>query len=213
MNNSEAWKADRYLVNTAGISQRVRWRPSRLDVEPVLAVNLRVRCWDEGSHTAMIRAGGGSIINITSNVRSRAVGRHTASKWALRGLSKVAALDSQHGIEERHLSGSSRPIHRGNPTCRNCRVSHRSYRTYDIASAALFLASDESRFITGVDLPVDGGFILARSANRFDLPSTDLHTMASQAGQRSSLRCLVTEPADIGRCAIAPQRRQRHRYR
>ena len=28
---------------------------------------------------------------------------------------------------------------------------------WDVAFAALFLASDEARFITGVDLPVDGG--------------------------------------------------------
>jgi NAD(P)-dependent dehydrogenase (short-subunit alcohol dehydrogenase family) len=33
---------------------------------------------------------------------------------------------------------------------------------WDIASAALFLASDESAFITGVDLPVDGGLMAMR---------------------------------------------------
>jgi NAD(P)-dependent dehydrogenase (short-subunit alcohol dehydrogenase family) len=32
-------------------------------------------------------------------------------------------------------------------------------RPEEIAAAAVFLASEESRFITGIDLPVDGGVV------------------------------------------------------
>jgi NAD(P)-dependent dehydrogenase (short-subunit alcohol dehydrogenase family) len=34
-------------------------------------------------------------------------------------------------------------------------------RPEEVASAALFLASDESSFVTGIDLPVDGGVVAA----------------------------------------------------
>ncbi|HAL47269.1 MAG TPA: 3-oxoacyl-ACP reductase, partial [Dehalococcoidia bacterium] len=36
---------------------------------------------------------------------------------------------------------------------------------WDIAWAAVFLASDEARFVTGVVLPVDGGFLLTSAPN------------------------------------------------
>ena len=38
-------------------------------------------------------------------------------------------------------------------------------QSWDIGNAALFLASDDARFITGVTLPVDGGFLLTSAPN------------------------------------------------
>jgi 3alpha(or 20beta)-hydroxysteroid dehydrogenase len=111
---------------------------------------------------------GGSIINISSLNGLAAQGgssAYTSSKFALRGLTKAAALDlGPLGIrvnailpgvirtpmvayivdqyEERLASGL--PLGRiGEPM--------------DVAQAAVFLASDEASWLTGIDLPVDGG--------------------------------------------------------
>jgi NAD(P)-dependent dehydrogenase (short-subunit alcohol dehydrogenase family) len=172
--NSEAWK-DRIdiLVNTAGISQRDSIATVGLgDWNQVLAVNLTGPMLGmKAVAPAMIRAGGGSIINITSNVSliPSSGAAYTASKWALRGLSKVAALEfAKHGIRVNAICPGVVPtdLNRGQPylqTTAGVTPLGRIATTDDIASAALFLASDESRFITGVDLPVDGGFILGKT--------------------------------------------------
>jgi 3alpha(or 20beta)-hydroxysteroid dehydrogenase len=111
---------------------------------------------------------GGSIINVSSLNGLAAQGgsaAYTASKFALRGLTKAAALDlGPLGIrvnailpgvirtpmvayvvdqyEDRLAAGL--PLGRiGEPM--------------DVAQAAVFLASDDASWLTGIDLPVDGG--------------------------------------------------------
>ncbi len=61
---------------------------------------------------------------------------------AIEGISQARGLDKLELIQER-----------------NARVPLRGKMgtAWDVANAALFLASDESRFITGINLPVDGG--------------------------------------------------------
>ncbi|MCX6509691.1 MAG: SDR family oxidoreductase [Actinobacteria bacterium] len=111
---------------------------------------------------------GGSIINISSlngvsaTINSSA---YTTSKFALRGLTKAAALDlGPLGIRVNAiLPGVIRT-----PMIASIVDDHeerlaaglplgRIGEPMDIASAALFLASDESAWISGLDLTVDGG--------------------------------------------------------
>ena len=111
---------------------------------------------------------GGSIINVSSlngvsaTINSSA---YTTSKFALRGLTKAAALDlGPLGIRVNAiLPGVIRT-----PMIASIVEDHedrlaaglplgRIGEPMDIASAALFLASDESAWISGLDLTVDGG--------------------------------------------------------
>jgi len=111
---------------------------------------------------------GGSIVNVASlNGLSAQVGTsaYTSSKFGLRGLTKAAALDlGPLGIRVNAiLPGVIRtPMVSYVVESREQQLAaglplRRIGEPLDIASAALFLASDESAWITGTDLTVDGG--------------------------------------------------------
>jgi NAD(P)-dependent dehydrogenase (short-subunit alcohol dehydrogenase family) len=61
---------------------------------------------------------------------------------AIEGLSKAFGIPKDKLIADRNASVP---------------LGHEMGTAWDVANAALFLASDEARFITGVVLPVDGG--------------------------------------------------------
>ena|SRR5437868_1019218 len=161
------------LINNAGINVRKPIATVGFDEwSKVLAVNLSgpLLGMKHGA-PAIARAGGGSIINITSNVSlipSRAAA-YTASKWGLRGLSKTAALEyAPQKIRVNTVCPGVVPtdINKGQPyleTTAAVTPLGRIASANDIANAVLFLVSDSGAFITGVDLPVDGGFILGKT--------------------------------------------------
>lgn len=122
----------------------------------------------------MRRVGGGSIINISSINGIKAFpgdGIYCASKAALQILSQVMAMEvaSDHIrvnlILPGFVEGTGFPLPIGNLS--NIQEAHkmmgkvhplgRNAEPKDIADAALFLASDQSAYITGVLLNVDGG--------------------------------------------------------
>ena len=122
--------------------------------------------------------GGGSIVNVSSIdglEGSNGVAAYTSTKWGLRGFTKAASQElGQHCIRVNTLCpnpGSQemtapffeeaalrlkarserlrdRPIH---PFGRRGQIA-------DVVNAIVFLASDDSSFISGCDLPVDGGW-------------------------------------------------------
>jgi len=118
-----------------------------------------------------------SIIAIGSTLALRPAGAlpaYSASKGALRNLVKSIALDcASRGERIRanciHPGSTETPMSAANmsadPEGRSRRMAvhplasawGRLVASEDVAAAALFLASDEACFITGVDLPVDGG--------------------------------------------------------
>ena len=138
----------------------------------MMDVNVRgVHLGIQHSIPAMKRAGGGSIVNISSV--AGLVGRkatpyaYTASKGAVRLLTKGVAVDyaadnircnSIHPgpIDTAMLAGTT-------PTADHMEIRRtevplqRIGTVRDIALAVLFLASDESSWITGAELAVDGG--------------------------------------------------------
>jgi len=129
----------------------------------------------------MIEQQGGKIVNIggTFGMRGKA-GRmaYSASKWGLRGMTKSFALEAgPHNVNvnivapgmvdgprfrtkvcremaERLGISEEEAARRHSEDYALRRVS----TAHDVANACLFLASDCSRQITGVDLPVDGGW-------------------------------------------------------
>ena len=118
--------------------------------------------------------GGGAIVNVGSidgMLGMNGITAYAASKWGLRGLGKAAAMElGRDGIRVNSVcpSGGSAEMYR--PWAEQLADAAQEVGAYvanrgipgnappdEIAAAVLFLASDEARHCTGVDLPVDGG--------------------------------------------------------
>jgi 3alpha(or 20beta)-hydroxysteroid dehydrogenase len=156
------------LVNNAGV---LSWGPiDKIPVEEferVMRVNvLGVFLGMKTVAASMERAGGGSIVNTSSTSGLTGLpylGAYTASKWAVRGLTKTAAIDlGSKGIRVNsiHPGGIDTPMIAGTatdaPFYRRLPVP-RLGTPDEVARAVLFLASDEASYTTGAELAIDGG--------------------------------------------------------
>ncbi len=121
---------------------------------------------------AMQRAGGGSIINISSIcgiIGSFANAAYHASKGAVRIFSKSAAIQyakDQIRVNSIHPGFVDTPMARpgllGNESGKarmEATPLGRFGKPYDIAMGCLYLASDESAWVTGAELVIDGGLV------------------------------------------------------
>ena len=117
---------------------------------------------------SMKRAGGGSIINVSSVEGLRGsvgLAAYTASKFAVRGMTKVAAGEfGKHAIRVNsiHPGVIDTPMVASDDTTITDRIVRatplrRVGEPVEIARVALFLASDEASYMTGAHVPVDGG--------------------------------------------------------
>ncbi len=126
----------------------------------------------------MKRLGGGSIVNVASIDAiegSNGVAAYTSTKWGLRGLSKAAAVElGTHGIRVNTVcpgGGSNEMtapfVAEAIERLKNMteRLPDRPISPFnrrgeleDYANAILWLAGDESSFVSGTDLVVDGAF-------------------------------------------------------
>ena len=117
------------------------------------------------------RAGGGSIVNVSSTsglIAYTGAIAYVASKWAVRGMTKAAALDlAPFGIRVNSIHPGPvdtpmiHPAGMGDDEFQS-RWRHvvplaRAARPIEIARVALFLASSDSSYMTGAELAVDGG--------------------------------------------------------
>ena len=158
------------LDNNVGISRRGSvLEISEEDWDFVMAVNVKsiVLC-SKFAIPRMIESGGGSIINISSiaGMRAHSSTPYTTSKAAVQGLTMSMAADhGPDGIRVNCIAPglvySPMVAPRMDSDLREIRKNAAPLRTegdsWDIGYTALFLASDESRWINGVTLPVDAG--------------------------------------------------------
>ncbi|MUT66506.1 SDR family NAD(P)-dependent oxidoreductase [Paenibacillus sp. NEAU-GSW1] len=160
------------LVNNAGISLAVGLLDTTIEQwNKVMSINLTSTFLGmKYVIPVMQQNNGGSIVNISSIAGltgSSGAGAYTASKGAVRMLTKAAAVDfgkdhirvnSVHpGFIETPMSAE----HIQNKQMLQWFLSQtalpRVGQASEVAQAVLFLASDESAYVTGVELPVDGG--------------------------------------------------------
>ena len=155
------------LVANAGIT----WRARLDDVDPVdLArvheVNVTGTLLGIQALTPLMGDGGsivvvGSVAALTGHFPVA----YTASKWALRGLAKAACLElGPRGIRVNtvHPGYIETPMTASaSPAFRDANVAEtplgRTGTVDEVAPLVLFLISDESSFISGAEIPVDGG--------------------------------------------------------
>ena len=161
------------LINNAGI-----YRPGTLMETDAALFEQHMRINQLGCFLGMQavvplmeKSGGGAIVNISSVAGLRGSPgaiAYSATKWALRGMTKAAAVD----LAPRHIRVNS--IHPGpidtemlkirspeQNAERLTRVPMQRMGTADeVANLVLFLLSDESSYITGAEVAIDGGATL-----------------------------------------------------
>ena len=164
----------------AGVGDVVETEPDLFD--RVMRVNVRgVYLMSRAVVPHMIRRKSGSIINMSSCIAEIGLARrvsYAASKGAVLAMTKSMQVDlAPHGIRvnallpgtiltpfvERYLKESYADPEEGMASIRKRQLSEDLGRPEDVAYAALYLASDESRFVMASGLIVDGGVTGAKS--------------------------------------------------
>ena len=163
----------------AGVGDVLETEPDLFD--RVMRVNVRgVYLMSRAVVPFMIEQGSGTIINMSSCIAEIGLARrvsYAASKGAVLAMTKSMQVDlAPHGIRinallpgtiltpfvERYLRESYSDPEQGMASIRKRQLTNDLGKPEDVANAALFLASDESRFMMASGLIIDGGVTGAR---------------------------------------------------
>ena len=167
------------LVNNAGVlpSLTPLEDTSLEDWRRVAAVNLDGVFLGVKHGIAAMKAGGGAIVNVASIfglVGAPIIGAYGATKHAVVGLTRSAALECAHlgyairvnavcpGYVDTPMTrslGGRLGIDEDLSKLAARAPMGRMAQPHEIAAAALYLASDEAAFVTGTELVIDGGFM------------------------------------------------------
>lgn len=170
----EAFGSIDVLVNNAGILMfKTLAETSKADFERVIGVNL-TGCFLGtklvGAH--MLGKGRGAIVNISSSdgmKGANGLGAYCSSKWGIRGLTRVAAMEYGHkGVRVNSVHPGGIDTAMGNPYAEPKAEVNKRYTMVplqrvgdplEVAQTSLFLASDESSYLCGAEIAVDGGML------------------------------------------------------
>ena len=169
-----------FAVNSAGIQGPLLATAdyAEADWAAVIGINL-TGVWLCMKHELrqMLASGGGAIVNVASNfglVGSESMPAYCASKHGVLGLTKAAALDYAHsGIRVNAIcpGATATPLvtkileadpARGEELIAGITAAlplGRMARPEEVATAAVWLCSDEAAFVAGAALSVDGGYV------------------------------------------------------
>ncbi|MDF2825419.1 MAG: 3-alpha-hydroxysteroid dehydrogenase [Mycobacterium sp.] len=163
------------LVNNAGIV--ALGKIGKFDMakwQKVIDVNLTGTFLGMQAVVGQMRtAGGGSIINVSSIEGLRGapmVHPYVASKWAVRGLAKSAAIElgkDNIRVNSIHPGFIRTPMTKHFPDDMVTAPLGRPGRSEEVSTFVVFLVSDESSFSTGAEFVMDGGLVT-------DVPHKDL---------------------------------------
>lgn len=160
------------LVNNAGVLMfKTLLDTSLADYERVLKVNLVGEFLGiKAVAPGMVERGRGSIVNISSvdgMKGANGLAAYASSKWGVRGLTKVAAMELGHrGVRVNAVLPGGMDTAMGNPGQRGRDEVNQGFTNiplqrvaepHEVAAATLFLASDESAYMVGAEIVVDGG--------------------------------------------------------
>ena len=166
------WAKDRFgrvdgLINNAGVPSRARLEEVVLEEwNRALAINLTGPMLGIQTMSPLMHAGA-SIVNVGSvaGLTAHYTAAYTASKWGLRGLTRVAAMElGPRGIRvnavhpgyiETPMTATAPPAFKGANEALT--PLGRVGSAEEVAALMVFLMSDECPFLTGADIPVDGG--------------------------------------------------------
>ena len=142
--------------------------------EATLRVNLTAVAWlCRAAIPEMVKAGHGSIVNVSSRAAERGtpgLAAYAASKGGMNALTRSIAVDYAkdnvrcNTVSPGYILNERRDADLDDERRHRLEGMHltRLGTATDVAYAALYLASPEAEFVTGINLPVDGGSTAAR---------------------------------------------------
>lgn len=162
------------LVNNAGVLLfRTLAETSKADFERVIDINLvGTFLGTKLLGMQMAARGRGSIINVSSvdgMKGANGLGAYCSSKWGIRGLTRVAAMEFGHkGVRVNSVHPGGIDTAMGNPYAEQKADVNKRYTMVpaqrvgepeEVARTSLFLASDDASYLCGAEIAVDGGML------------------------------------------------------
>ena len=182
------------LVNAAETKEVIMVTQADLKTwNQVFAINLSGTLLGIQTCAPLMKAsGGGSIVNLGSvaGISGSYSSAYSSSKWGLEGLSRSAAdILADWGIRSNVIqSGMVAMDSEADPVAEksinDSILLRRQGKPEEIAYAVLFLASEDSSYITGNDIVVDGGWSSAAPTLANDRPNHVLEMLQKKVGAK-----------------------------